>query len=206
MDFIPRHQLESKHVLELGSGTGLVATVVNCILHNARFVVSDYLPVILKTLVANLNENKNNKKNKFTANDDSKTCVMLLDWFHADSTSSCWCHESDCSMPPQFDTILAADVVYDMDHAEIVPKVVSKYLASEGTFYCVLPLRPNYNGDVDVFEQSMRDEDLWCYGSVDIWQWEQDIIKRDEKPNEEGLCRQGSWYRFYQYGFHAQLN
>lgn len=62
-----------------------------------------------------------------------------------------------------FDTIIAADCIFDPSHAELVPLVTYQYLCRESTgMYCargkayfVLPLRAKYANDIACFESNM---------------------------------------------------
>ncbi|OMH85400.1 hypothetical protein AX774_g1051 [Zancudomyces culisetae] len=65
-----------------------------------------------------------------------------------------------------FDLIIAADVLYELEHAKIIPKVVKHLLvskasphankaANDGLFVIVVPLRKTHKLEVEVFEQQM---------------------------------------------------
>lgn len=173
----------NNHILELGSGTGLVASLISNMYSNCYYVATDYLESILDNLTANIYDNR--------ASDDLRMYVCHLDWFK--------CKDDGSIKPQLFDTLIATDVIYDSDHARVIPKVVSRFLKKGGTFYCVLPLRPAFQRDVTLFEQEMNAIGFYTRGTIAIWNWESDS-NHDvdfEQAQTDEMCRDGVWYRYY---------
>ncbi|KAF7723176.1 hypothetical protein EC973_002311 [Apophysomyces ossiformis] len=155
--------MPSRRVLELGTGTGMVGLV--CGMLGAREVhVTDYHPRVLENVAVNLNLNH------------SRAVVSKLDFIEvANDNSAEW-------KDKKFDTIIASDLLYEMEHAEHLPVAVEKLMENE--FYFMIPLRDTHWKEVNRFEQKMQQVGLRNRYTID-----------SEKQEEEGIVR----YRYYEY-------
>ncbi|PBK76385.1 hypothetical protein ARMSODRAFT_948168 [Armillaria solidipes] len=111
-------------VLELGAGTGLLSIVVAKLVEAPTIVATDYHPDVLANLSANVQTN-------FPCS-SSVIDVRRFDWESPD-----FGHPMDTP----FDIILAADVIYHAKHAEWIKGCIERLLASDGTFWLMIPLR-----------------------------------------------------------------
>ena len=186
-------------VMELGCGTGLVGLSLGKITaSNTHITMTDFHPGVLANAEVNVSENNLN----------DKISVEKVDWFsylprHASYDSSAAING------PKYSIILAADVIYNNDHAESIPYVVAAHLkrSPESVFHCVLPLRPQYRSEVTLFETAMRNAGF-VLGSepMDIWEWEVDAtpanrasVISDEGELNDPMCRFGVWYRVFEF-------
>ena len=103
-------------LLELGCGAGLVATAAA--LGGFRVTVSDYYEDALRFARANA-----------WLNDASAPDTMLLDW------------RALPEEPPQFDVVVASDVLYEREYGTLVPAAIAALLANDGTAYLADPGR-----------------------------------------------------------------
>ncbi|EIW87287.1 hypothetical protein CONPUDRAFT_16784, partial [Coniophora puteana RWD-64-598 SS2] len=126
-------------VLELGAGTGLLSIVAAQILQRlgapAEVLATDYHADVLANLSANVASNRL----------DNLVCVTALDWV---------------SPPPaeemgMFDVVLAADVVYEREHARLIRDVVHRAMRKDGVMWLAMPLRET--GRHEGMERSVRE-------------------------------------------------
>ncbi|KAI0713171.1 putative methyltransferase-domain-containing protein [Cerioporus squamosus] len=122
-------------ILELGAGTGLLSIAAAKLLASPKsaespveIVATDYHPSVLDNL----------RKNVSTNFPSPSTCpidVLPLDWQSP-------AFESALASP--FDVILAADVIYDPEHARWIKACVERLLTRDahGVFWLIIPLRP----------------------------------------------------------------
>jgi predicted nicotinamide N-methyase len=104
-----------KDILELGCGTGLSG--IFCAKFGARSVVmTDYNETVLETVA--LNASRNALPN---------VTFRRLDWVELIGQNST--AETQMSEIQPFDTIIGSDIVYDPEHAEVVPKVIDRLLS-----------------------------------------------------------------------------
>ncbi|KAJ7255258.1 S-adenosyl-L-methionine-dependent methyltransferase [Mycena rebaudengoi] len=118
-------------VLELGAGTGLLSIVVAKLLPSCTVVATDYHPDILANLAANVRTN-------FPTSPE-QVHIRALDWERLAFPSS-------APLDAPFDVIVAADVVYQPEHARWIRGCVERMLrrpaADEGgVFHLIIPLR-----------------------------------------------------------------
>ncbi|KAF8903542.1 S-adenosyl-L-methionine-dependent methyltransferase [Mucidula mucida] len=106
-------------ILELGAGTGMLSIAVAKLLP-AIIVATDYHPDVLFNLQANVATNKSN------------VIVQKFDW----ETPS---YEAPLDRP--FEVILAADVIYHVEHAAWIRNCVERLLAKDGVFWLMIPVR-----------------------------------------------------------------
>ncbi|KZW02927.1 S-adenosyl-L-methionine-dependent methyltransferase [Exidia glandulosa HHB12029] len=143
-------------VLELGAGTGLVSLALARVLPaNATIVATDYHPAVLENLRANVALN----------NLDERVHVRALDWRDyanansnsADPTTSS-CERDTASLPPAFDVIVAADVVYEAEQCSWLSACVRALLRRpqgdkpSGVFHLVVPVRPTHAIETELVE------------------------------------------------------
>jgi 2-polyprenyl-3-methyl-5-hydroxy-6-metoxy-1,4-benzoquinol methylase len=124
-------------VLEIGCGTGLAGQVL-AKKGDFKVWLTDYNEHVLKLTEKSVVEN----------NIGDKVSVCKLDWRTFDQV------EVDCDKV-SFDLVIACDVLYSIEHSVLVPQVVKNYLKSNGLFYIMIPLRPNYAEEVELFEQEI---------------------------------------------------
>lgn len=114
----PLETFAGKDVLELGCGTGLSG--IFCAKFGARSVLmTDYNDKVLETVSDNASRNGLTNIN-----------VRRLDWLHMDNESE------------RYDTIIGSDIVYDPDHAFIVPAVLDRLLSFDENaraYICIGP-------------------------------------------------------------------
>jgi predicted nicotinamide N-methyase len=113
--------LENESLLEIGCGTGL-ASIVCCLVGGIRSVVmTDYNPRILQVVQQNIDFNGCSEKAR----------VECLDWFNIEASNL---------RHQKFHKIIGADLIYDVSHAEAVPKVLAHFLEKSPTaaIYIVL--------------------------------------------------------------------
>jgi len=124
------------HILELGAGTGLLSILAAKILGDQGpsplIVATDYHPDVLENLKTNVAAN-------FPLSREPPVAVHVLDW------------EFPVCSPPlnmPFDVILAADVIYEDDHARWIKGCVERLLVRPsvdnpegGVFWMIMALR-----------------------------------------------------------------
>jgi predicted nicotinamide N-methyase len=136
--------VKDKNVLEFGCGTGIVG-LVSAQMGSQLTVMSDHHPEVIDNAVKNiaLNQGENIK------------CVKL-DWS--------WCVASDFKkeLPilrnTTWNIIIAADCIYDLFHAAILPIAAKHYLSKEdpmARFHVLLPHRLQFKEAIDEFEKNM---------------------------------------------------
>lgn len=135
-EFFPSQAPTPRRILELGSGTGLVGMVVAALLVDqaASVHLTDFDPIILSNLLHNLSLNPTLSP--------LQVSVKPLDW----STF----YTSRLDPPPgreRYDTIFAADVIFEPSHAPWIHATVSALLhfpsssSHSPTLHLILPLR-----------------------------------------------------------------
>jgi hypothetical protein len=149
-------QAESFDVLELGAGTGLVGMSA---LWKRDVLLTD-LPSILPGLAANIDINGS----LLQARGASVSCGSL-DW---NSPSSICVLQPDKIVQPKASTkpsvILAADTLYDPDHAPLMANTIQTWLAPSLDSRAILcyPLRFAYIDCIREFWELMDDNGLQC--------------------------------------------
>lgn len=225
-------------VMELGCGTGLLSLAVSAAAAAAttaakqitdaveRIVMTDYNEAVLQAAAANVQRNQ-----------ADYCCVHHLDWFdyclpdnHIDASATksrqfsysaggsdkcllnrCSRNDNDNGMGAFVETILAADVVYNQDHAMAIPRVVDRYLTTTdttGSFHCILPLRPQYLNEVELLMTEMQACGFRVVSQAELWAKDVDAdsaTAADAADPEDRMCRQGVWYRWLHYKRSGQL-
>ncbi|KAL7752404.1 Protein-lysine N-methyltransferase rrg1 [Sorochytrium milnesiophthora] len=177
-----------------GTGMGGLALCKRLLQHgqDAQVYLTDYHRGVLSTLDRNLARNDIPLSAALYFDPDSRSFVPAhfnsttsdskvpsvftaeLDWnwfldkstppFSTD-TSPPAAAATPLTVPNQFTTILAADVIYDTGNAHQIPAVIANYLcrpAQSGseqhqpTSWIVLPLRERYDSDIALFEEQME--------------------------------------------------
>ena len=149
---------EDFDVLELGAGTGLVGIAAAALWK--RDVLLTDLPSILPGLAANIEINSL----LLQASGASVSCGSL-DW---NSPSSIPVLQTDKSIEPQSSTkpsiILAADTLYDPDHAPLMASTIQAWLAPGPNSRAILcyPLRFAYIDCIREFWELMDQNGFQC--------------------------------------------
>ncbi|TPX48654.1 hypothetical protein SeLEV6574_g01924 [Synchytrium endobioticum] len=126
--------VNDKSVLELGCGTALSGLSAARFQYPRRVVLTDYHDAVLENARVNIRLN--------SCSDVAS--VKKLDW-----------RDPPLDMPV-FDTIIAADCIFEVEHACLVPVIAKRYLKPDGVFEVLLPLREKYKQEVSAFESNMR--------------------------------------------------
>ncbi|ORX74484.1 hypothetical protein DL89DRAFT_16985 [Linderina pennispora] len=171
---IPVRQFSS--CLELGSGTGLAGMVLARELQHVGGVVvmTDYLASLLDVLTASSRDN---------SVDDGTAQIRHLDWFEvaqrmqnaeagvaapkanysdvtAQREATAGARQLDVAgMQRGFSLVVAADVLYELEHAKVIPILADYFLATSGKvtprFVVTTPLRATHKKEVSAFEAEM---------------------------------------------------
>jgi predicted nicotinamide N-methyase len=103
----------NRDIIELGCGTGLSG--IFCAAFGAKSVLmTDYNETVLQTVATNVERNRIS----------GIVTTKRLDWLELIEQ-----HASNSSLTPQYDTIIGSDIVYDPEHAEVVPKLLNVLLS-----------------------------------------------------------------------------
>ncbi|KAG0175710.1 Vacuolar protein-sorting-associated protein 28 [Apophysomyces sp. BC1034] len=149
--------MPSRHVLELGTGTGMVGLVCG-ILGASEVHVTDYHPRVLENVAININLNQ------------SQATVSKLDFIEvATGNTTEW-------KDKKFDLVIASDLLYEMEHAEHLPVAVEKLMENE--FYFMIPLRDTHWNEVHRFEEKMEQVGLFKRRTIDSEKQEEEGIVR----------------------------
>ena len=166
-------------VLELGSGTGLAGIgavkALQYLRRPAQVSVSDYDTSTLEALSSAVEANCPGIQYPEAV---LQVSILKLVW------------EDSSTFPiDEFDVILAADILYEPEHAALIYNVLKALLSHKGTFHLVIPIRHTHAGDVDTFEKLLsvpegRGCDLGRHLSI----FEQETIeRRDEEQYSHRL-------------------
>ncbi len=171
-------------ILELGSGTGLVAlTISKLFMHLAasslassdpgtdhpmssitkvEIVLTDFHPVVLENLRRNVEANIQEQESGRRLEVDVR--VRRLDWqsvYLAGKEDSSAVNEgqdttTDIDMGGPFDLIFGADIIYEAQHALWVRACLEKMLAPSpfAVFHLVIPLRSTHARESSTIEQT----------------------------------------------------
>nr|POE52306.1 protein-lysine n-methyltransferase rrg1 [Quercus suber] len=144
----------NKQILELGAGTGLVGIA-------AAFVLQkDVLLTDLPTIVPNLERNAR-ENTRLALQTHGNIDVAVLDW---SEPTSIIVNGSSLKqrIANSFPIILAADAVYDIEHATLLPHAVAALLAKDKDARAVieLPLRDAFVTQRQLFRQNMDNAGL----------------------------------------------
>jgi SAM-dependent methyltransferase len=135
-DLSPKTVGTSPRIVELGAGTGLVSLVLGRLLPQVGFtqqvvVATDYHPSVIANLRCNIAANFPEPAAPGTRASAVQACV--LDWARTDL---------DADWPPA-DILLATDVVYAPEHADMLYYCASRLLAPHGVFWLLQTVRQN---------------------------------------------------------------
>jgi hypothetical protein len=166
-------------VVELGAGTGLVSLVLAKLLPRVYsrpplIVASDFHPTVLENLAVNIEAN--------LSPDDAKAEPYMLDWSAPDIHAPLSSRSAD--------VLIAADVVYEPEHAVWLRDCAAGLLAPNGIFWLMASVRPNgrFAGlsdtvqDVFSREDCPKDEDgrLFSITHVDKLEKRKGVGRADE--------------------------
>lgn len=179
-------------VLELGAGTGLLSIVASKFLPSAEIIATDYHPDVLTNLRSNVSTN-------VSGQDPSPISVHALDWSHPPTDGP--------FSEGSFDMILAADVIYHLDHAQWIKSCIQHYLRrsrhSESyrpVFWLIIPLRSTgrHEGMDATVEQVFSVLDPNANFPSDPEKGELTILCKEEIARRSGVGRadEGSYVLF----------
>ncbi len=132
--------MKNKTILELGSGTGLGGfTAAHC--GASVVVLTDYLEALLLNLKHNISLQPKSIQDR--------VCVTKLDWNSPSDYPS--------TFPQTFSCIIAADVVYDVEHAKLLIQVFMKFLASDDPSSECWVMVPSVRTGWKEFEKELED-------------------------------------------------
>ena len=169
------------HVLELGAGTGL-AGIVAALDYQTTVWCTD-LPNIIPNLIRNAKSNE-----PLLGQRRGAIYCGVLDWNDPESIKVPGTNISINVRQPgvRFQIVLAADVLYDPQHAQQIAKAVSEWLerTEDARFIVALPKRPTSVIDWDKFTQALLE-----YGFTQVQQgedvgYEDWVISEEETPPE----------------------
>ena len=115
VEFLGLHpeSFADRDIIELGCGTGLSG--IFCAVFGAKSVLmTDYNDTVLETVATNVERNRISHI----------VSTKRLDWLELIEQ-----HHSNPSFTPSYDTIVGSDIVYDPDHAEVVPRLLNVLLS-----------------------------------------------------------------------------
>lgn len=180
-------------VLELGAGTGLLSLVLSKLFSQPQFtssrvptlVATDYHPAVLANLQHNVTTN-------FPSQTPLPISVHALDW------------STPTTAPPfnmPYDVLLAADVVYHVEHATWLRDCASKLLSPEGVFWLIVTLRSTgrHEGVADTVEQVFPPKHNVC-GTRELAILDINLL---EKQKAIGRADEGG-YKLYKIGWVGQ--
>ncbi|KDE02373.1 hypothetical protein MVLG_07061 [Microbotryum lychnidis-dioicae p1A1 Lamole] len=152
-------------ILELGSGTGLVGLTLIATLSvlgiRSEVDLTDHEDSVLENLRRNLD--------RFSREGLDEEAVVggrvsKLDWSdHQSDSGLIRCHTKEEGRKV-FDLIVAADVIYEPDHVELIHSTVAAFLRQPdprstrfeegGTFHLALPLRSTHGLEMETFKKT----------------------------------------------------
>lgn len=137
------------HVLELGSGTGLVGIAA------ARLLPANVALTDLPSIVPNLTRNLLTNEPLVTENGGSASATVL-DWSDSSDIPS--------DEGARYPVILAADPLYSPDHPKLLVATVDRWLRRDeaACFVIELPLRDAYRAEVADFRMRMAQTRFIC--------------------------------------------
>ena len=169
------------HVLELGAGTGL-AGIAAALDYQTTVWCTD-LPNIIPNLVRNAKSNEGLLRQRKGA-----VHCGVLDWNDPESIKVPDTNTSvDVRQPGvHFQIVLAADVLYEPQHARQIAKVVSQWLerTEDARFIAALPKRPSSVIDWDKFTQALLEHGFTQVQQGEDVGYEDWMISEEETPPE----------------------
>ncbi|KAI8872248.1 hypothetical protein GQ42DRAFT_153797 [Ramicandelaber brevisporus] len=163
-----------KDILELGTGTGLAGiSLAACLSQRQQspqsITLTDYHDGVLQNAKMNVEANIDESVQQ-------RVRLAKLDWKRlASDDTAAVTDESTNSVFPEldgdskFDVIIGADVVYSLEMATLVPRVINHHLASRHSSgnlcpfaLIILPKRDRHDADIDSFEQTMLQVGFIC--------------------------------------------
>ena len=113
-----KDQFQGRSVLELGSGSGLVAITAGKYTGITQFVASDCNPAVLR----NINDN--------ATRNSCQVRTVNLDWT-----------EASTYLPQKFDYIIGSDLIFDGAPLDALCRTADFHLAPEGSMLLIMPLK-----------------------------------------------------------------
>ncbi|KAI9032452.1 hypothetical protein DFJ74DRAFT_654421 [Hyaloraphidium curvatum] len=185
-----RLDLKGRTVLELGCGTGLAGLMVYLAGGAEKVLLTDYQEALLRNAAWNVGSN-------VPEGERDRVAVRKLDWrdFRPGSTADGPPDGSADGEDDRFDSVVAADCVFELEHGELVPLVADRFLRTsprapgmEPECHVVLPLREKYAAEVARFEEHMGM--LVARGRLE----EEGREDMELEEDDSGLVYR--WYRF----------
>lgn len=117
--YFNNHLFESKDILDLGTGVGIVGITAMKYANPKSVVISDYKEDILNNAISNAKKNKVWK--------DDTTSGLLLDWRDYEKLNK------------KFDIMVGSDVIYSGSPVQELAKLIEKGLNKGGEAYILIP-------------------------------------------------------------------
>ncbi|OZJ06226.1 hypothetical protein BZG36_00819 [Bifiguratus adelaidae] len=135
--------ISSCRILELGTGTGLVGLV--CAKLGANTVIlTDYHPNVLVNVAKNVSLN-------LVREPVTRIGVVKLDWRDVRHSRT----DVHGALKEPFDVVIGSDLLYEIEHAQLIPLVTKKHLKKGRKCHFLVPLRCSHQEEVRVFEAEM---------------------------------------------------
>lgn len=173
-------------IIELGAGTGLVSLTLAALHPHISstapaIIATDYHPAVLDNLRSNIAVN-------FPENAEPPVHTMLLDW-------------SRPTIPHEpVSMLVAADAVYDPEHAGMLRDCAARLLKQDGIFWLIVTVRVvgKFEGIADTVEAAFVDEQ--CPRREDFGVLK--ILQREWLEKQRGIGRgDETGYRLYRIGW-----
>lgn len=180
-------------ILELGAGTGLVGITAAIDFHTAVYVTD--LPAIVDNLNGNIQTNS-----ALLEEHGATVTPATLDWnnpryIHLRNQEKTIDSEMD---HVRFQIILAADVVYEHEHARLLAKTIEKWLdnGSDARLVIQLPRRPRFEAELESFCSELE-----RLGLEILWQGDEEGKEDWCGFEEESLVSVICWWSVWRWKF-----
>lgn len=168
-------------ILEIGAGTGLAG--ITAALDFQTTVWCTDLPDIVLNLERNVQANA-----ELLSHRNADVRCGVLDWNDPQRIRVSGADtQMEAGQPgAQFQILLAADILYEAQHAEQIAGVVFEWLerTPDARFIVALPQRPGCAKDWHNFEQALVDRDITMVEQGEDVGYEDWVISEDEAPAE----------------------
>jgi predicted nicotinamide N-methyase len=168
-------------ILEIGAGTGLAG--ITAALDYQTTVWCTDLPDIVLNLERNVQANA-----ELLSNRNADVRCGVLDWNDPQRIRASGADtQIEAGQPgAQFQIVLAADILYEPQHAEQIASVVFERLerTPDARFIVALPQRPGSAEDWHDFEQALVDRGITIVEQGEDVGYEDWVIPEDEAPAE----------------------
>ncbi len=152
---------ESKSVVELGSGCGLLGIAIAKYVECKEIVLTDYNDAVLENLKENISLNI--KENK-------PITIMKLDW------------TSECNDNKTYDIVIGSELIYKGGPIKELVKTIKRLLSKEGI--CILSM-PKKRMMTELFTSYIEEENLQIEGALlDSKEIVDEKISNNQKENK----------------------